>query len=136
VVPLTLGGIIYLLFRSSDLRMFDWLDILGIKSAVLFFRMNSQAIKESIPDWTYYSLPDGLWVYAFTSSLILFWRGHTMMKNWLLLPFIFGVIVEILQLLKLFPGTFDSMDFLFTLSAYICSIYILRKNFIHETEVS
>jgi hypothetical protein len=128
VVPLSLGGIIYLLFRSSDLRMFDWLDILGIKSAVFFFRMNSLAIKESIPDWTYYSLPDGLWVYAFTSSLILFWRGHPMMKNWLLLPFIFGVIVEILQFFKLFPGTFDSMDLLFTLGAYICSIYILRKN--------
>ncbi len=58
------------------------------------------------------------------------------MKNWLLLPFIFGVIVEILQLLKLFPGTFDSMDLLFTLGSYICSIYLLRKNFIHEKEIS
>jgi hypothetical protein len=129
-LPLTLGGLLYLLFRSNELKMFLWLEMLGVKPAITSIRTASSQFNELMPNWAYFSLPDGLWVYAFTAALILYLREQA--KQWLVLPLLFGPIIEIFQFFNVFPGTFDFVDLLFTLCAYICSILFLRKNLSDE----
>ena len=126
--PLIVGGFIYISFRSMSLRLFNWFEIVGIKSAALSIRNIIYPFKNELPTWTYFSLPDGLWIYSFTSALIIYWEGDfDNLKYWLLIPFFLGVIVEVLQGLKLFKGTFDVFDLLFSLSGFLLSIYILNK---------
>jgi hypothetical protein len=87
--------------------------------------------KSSIPSWTYFSLPDGLWIYSFTSALIIYWnKDSRQMKFWLFIPFASGILIEILQALKLFPGTFDYLDLTFSIFGLLLSIQILTHKII------
>ena len=72
LLPILLGGFIYILLRSSSLLMFQWFESIGILEIVLSFRNISIGLKTSVPSWFYYSLPDGLWVYSFTTAILLF----------------------------------------------------------------
>lgn len=125
ISPLITGGLLYVLFRSTTLRMFHWFEFLGLKSCVSILRQYVNPIKSSIPSWVYFSLPDGLWVYSFTSIILIIW--HSKITLWVLIPFSSGVIVEILQ--KYFiTGTFDWLDFIFSIIGFFLSIFILNKN--------
>ena len=123
--PLLLGGIIYICFRSTSLRLFKWLEILGLKSEALSIRNIIQPLKNELPTWTYFSLPDGLWVYSLSSALIILWGDQ--FKYWLIIPLLFGVFIEFAQKIKIFPGTFDIIDFIFSVSALVLSIIILKR---------
>lgn len=79
-------------------------------------------------DWVLYSLPDGLWVYSFTSCLIILWnenKGYQFL--FLFIPVLLGPGVEILQFFKLFKGTFDMIDLTVTTVAFILSLLIHLK---------
>jgi hypothetical protein len=116
LIPLTLGGILYITFRSSTLRMFDWFEAIGIDPALLFIRDYSTPLKSFLPLWTYFSFPDGLWVYSFTSAYIIIWNGK--LTGWLFLPIVTGPVVEIAQALNIFPGTFDILDLVITIIGF------------------
>jgi hypothetical protein len=125
--PLIIGGVIYISFRSMSLRFFDYLDTLGIKTAVSFIRNILHPFKNELPTWTYFSLPDGLWVYSFSSALIILWGDQfNFGKYWLIIPLLFGAFIELAQKIKIFPGTFDIIDFTFSIVALVLSIIILK----------
>lgn len=126
VFPILLGGLIYILFRSTTLIMFKWLDSIDVLSIVLTIRGFTSNIKNSFPEWFYYSLPDGLWVYSFTSALFLFNEKFQGIKVWLIIPLVLGPLFELLQFFKLFPGTFDITDLIFSSVAFILSILIFN----------
>jgi len=84
--------------------MFDWFEELGVLHPIKELREITNPIKSYIPNWIYFSLPDGLWTYSFTSAFLLF---EDKGKYWLALPFVLSVGVEILQYLELFKGTYD-----------------------------
>ena len=127
LIPLFLGGIMYILFRSSGLRMFHWFSILGLDSLIYSLRSIFSPFKNYLPYWTYCSLPDGLWVYASTVALLVFWNGK--LTFWVILPFLSGLFVEIAQGLHFFPGTFDTLDVLFYFFALILSVKIVLPKF-------
>jgi hypothetical protein len=112
--------------------MFDWFEFIGIEKLTNLIRISFHPIKSSLPTWIYYSLPDGLWTYSFSSVYLLIWRkeiGNG--EYWLLIPLITGCLFEILQGLKLFEGTFDPVDLILSLLALILSIIInsiIQKN--------
>jgi len=124
VSPLFLGGSIYVLFRSPSLRMFEWITKMGLDNLVHCAREILNPIKGNLPYWAYYSLPDGLWVYAFTSALLIFWNGH--LTLWLIFPFILGVFCEVAQGLEILFGTFDIIDLFFNFIAMIISFLIIK----------
>lgn len=79
--------------------------------------------------WVFNSLPDGIWVYAYSSSYLLYFAGRTWKGNyWLLFPFLFGSVAEIAQSFNLVAGTFDYTDLLLCLSGSLLSIIINFKN--------
>jgi len=137
ITPLLLGGLIYIMFRSTELRMFKWLSAFGLDSLIFSARANISALKNHLPNWFFYSLPDGLWVYSFTSALLIFWNNDKRkVKFWLLIPFTTGILVEIFQGLKLFPGTFDFLDLTFSSLALLFSIIIINLKFKQNETVS
>lgn len=134
-LPILIGGSLYIAFRSKSIRLFDWFDRIGITESIYSFRQIMIPYKKNIPSWLYYSLPDGLWVYAFASALIIYWNQEIdKVKYWLLVPFVSGTFIEIAQGLKLLHGTFDFLDLAFTVLALILSVTINNYNFKQNEE--
>jgi hypothetical protein len=128
IFPLFIGGLIYIFFRSTSLRMFGWFETLGLNNLINEARIALSVTKNQLPKWVYFSLPDGLWVYSFTSALVLIWEGEfSYLKYWLVIPFFLGVVVEILQGINIFIGTFDVLDLSFSLIGFILSICVLKN---------
>ncbi len=127
LIPLIFGGLLYVLFRSTTLRLFEWFSLIGLEDTIHFARNSLFEFKNHFPYWTYYSLPDGLWAYSLTSVLLILWDGR--LTYWLFLPLFTGTFVEIAQGLKMFPGTFDIVDLTFTILALLLSIIIINYKF-------
>ena len=125
ISPLLLGGILYVVFRTKSLKMFSWFDSIGFNTQISFLREYFSPIKSWLPSWVYFSLPDGLWVYSFTSIILLIWEGE--INYWLIIPFTTGILVEVMQGFS-FIGTFDWIDFIFSIFGFFISIIIINKN--------
>lgn len=123
--PILLGTCIYLLFRSENTLLFQWVKTIGLESFLFALRENSLSIK--IPNWLLYSLPDGLWVYAFTTALLLFWQGKN--SFWIWTPIFTSIIFEFAQATKIIQGTFDVLDLLFSAMAFTLSKLFLHPYF-------
>jgi hypothetical protein len=137
LLPIIIGGIIYTLFRSETIKLFSWYKYFGLNNIISNLRVRVSEYIFYIPKWVIFSLPDGLWVYSFTSALILFWNNEqSKLIIWLSIPFVMGIIIEILQGFNFFPGTFDLIDLMLSLIAFYSSIKFLKiKNIKNEYEI-
>lgn len=124
LLPLLIGGLIYVLFRNESLIMFKWFDNLGLLEQIKGLRAVLNPMKSILPNWVYYSLADGLWTYAFVSAYLIYYK----VDYWLLLPFVLSIGVEILQYFQLFQGTFDVIDLLCCIVGYTLP-FLLLKNY-------
>ena len=106
VIPLVIGGSIYIGWRPKTLIMFSWFEFIGILDIIISFREWLSSYQ--ITDWLLYWGPNGLWTFAFTSALAFIWlHEHSNHKYlWLGLPFIFGLTMEVGQYFNLLHGTF------------------------------
>ena len=109
VLPTALGTIVYVGWRSTDLLVFQWIEYFGLNAMVL--RPNVV-----LPDWLLFSFPDGCWVYATTSWMLLIWGR---LNQWTWVVVILAVCAEFGQLLGLVRGTYQSLDVLFYLGGFI-----------------
>lgn len=132
ITPITLGGLIYISFRSKTLRMFSWIEFIGLEAQIFSLREYTIPLKQSLPTWFYFSLPDGLWVYSFTSATLILSSGS--LNYWISVPVLTGIFVEIAQGLKIFPGTFDLLDLAFSSLALLLSIIIINHKFKQNEE--
>lgn len=110
--------------------MFRWFELIGLDKCINSLRVFFYSYKEFLPNWACYSLPDALWVYSFSSILIIVWGNQfESAKFWLLIPLYSGVVIEIAQGIKIFPGTFDILDLTLTTIALFLSIIIIKPKF-------
>ncbi len=123
LIPLLIGGLIYLLFRNESLIMFTWFDNLGLLEQIKELRAILNPVKSILPNWIYYSLADGLWTYAFVSAYLIYYK----IDYWLLLPFLLSIGVEVLQYFQLFQGTFDMIDLLCCIIGYTLPFLLLKN---------
>lgn len=126
LIPIIVGGFLYILFRSENLLMFKWVKSIRLTDEISSIRNFTLEIKYWIPKWIYFSLPDAIWVYSFSSALILIWKPKSfkILLLTLSIPFILGSGIEILQLFKFFEGTFDTLDlFLCLLAQFLCILF-------------
>ena len=72
-VPLLLGGMLYLGFRSEQLLMFHWATALHVNNVVEGWRALCREAR--LPGWLVYSVPTTLWAYAVVAFFALLWRG-------------------------------------------------------------
>ena len=107
---LIIGGLIYVGFRDKSLLMFSWFDQLGIIREVDAFRglVNS----DGLYGWVKYSLPDGLWLFAYMFLVDAIWNGSKSISSYIFIFSLpcFALISEFLQYYGLFPGVFDWID--------------------------
>ncbi len=68
-------------------------------------------------------LADGLWAYAFLSSLLIIW-DREIPRNWIFIPFIVSVFFEGLQYLDIINGTADVLDILTYFTAFLFSLLL------------
>lgn len=129
-IPLVIGGLIYVFFRSKTLRFFDWIDKIGLSDIVNVIRTMVHPYKEILPNWFLNSLPDGLWVYSFSAMLFFSSKKYFIQNKMLLmLPFVLILIMEVLQLLDVICGTFDIMDLVMSLIMNLLLIAILELKY-------
>ena len=130
LLPLLLGGLIYLLFRSETLFMFRWAESVGAGDALYAVRLVTSAAFPELPGWVLYSLPDGIWVYAGTVQFRLIWRNESdwPANVWRWLIFILALASEVGQALGFVPGTFDWVDAVFiVLGGLLAVVRVPRK---------
>ena len=119
---LIIGGLIYVGFRDKSLLMFKWFDELGISSEVDVFR--GLLNYEGVYGWIKYSLPDGLWLFAYMFLVDVIWNGSRAISSYIFiysLP-VFALSSEFLQYFGLLPGVFDWIDvasYLFAILLFI-----------------
>jgi hypothetical protein len=133
VLPIIVGGLVYICWRDPALLMFKWFRALGVEPLVLQLRVAAAATEPGLPRWLIYSLPDGLWVYAFTAFMAHAWSespSSPVKTFWLSLGVVLGAGSELGQLVHIVPGTFDWIDFICYVSAGALSLFFAsRYNF-------
>lgn len=119
-----LGGLIYVLFRSPSILMFEWFDQINLSKYVLELRSHIDSFSLILPNWFLYSLPDGLWLFSCVSLLLIIWDNKVSKKNifWILLMPIIAVSSELAQFMEIIPGTFDILDLIFYIAGSVLPI--------------
>lgn len=128
-LPVIVGGLIYLTYRTETLIMFDWFNQIGFADTIGFLRSNQQLQNLIIPNWIKFSLPDALWLFSFNYVLLTLWDFNVNSQSvfWLFLAPIIGLFSEIGQLLGVVSGTFDLLDLALLLIATLIP-FILVNN--------
>src|SRR5580765_6207739 len=131
LLPIVLGGLIYICWRPQDLLMFRWLRAAGVESLINSLRAIAAPFRAIIPHWIVYSLPDGLWVYALTAFMIIRWRDRDSLTKlfWLSTGLLLGVGSELGQLAGIVPGSFDYSDLIVCLLAPTAAIIFTSGRF-------
>lgn len=129
IVSLLFGSAIYILFRTSTLKMFSWFEIIGINVIESNLRKNSIVIAQYFPDWFLYSLPDGLWIFSYVCLMLCVWRKSISKQNifWISIVPLVAVGSELLQFFGLVQGTFDLVDVLCYLIGFILPFLINKS---------
>lgn len=114
ILPIVLGGIIYLSWRKDSLYMFHWFKYSGLNDAILCLRETFFPLKDYLPTIVLYSLPDAVWVYSFSFFMIWLWKDGPKPELifWGSIGAILGIGGEFGQLFGIVRGTYDFVDLL------------------------
>ena len=111
-ISILMGTLIYILLRPSKTIFFKWINTFGYDNWINTTRQHLSTSSAFIPDWIIYSLPNGLWAFAYTIITVGIWRKNksSIKYFWLsTIPIlIFGY--ELLQLSPFLNGTFCLQD--------------------------
>lgn len=129
VLPLGVGSLIYILWRTPMLRVFRWSDALGIATGVFRLRHLFAPYGKILPAWALFNLPAALWMYAMAAwfELALLGSDRRYRWIWLSIALCLGVGSELGQLCHVVPGTFDGKDVAFYLAGWIAAIICTPK---------
>ncbi|SUX43454.1 hypothetical protein [Chryseobacterium indoltheticum] len=129
IIALTIGTLIYLLFRVSTLKIFSWINVFEIDFTKCKLRDLALSYSAALPQWFIFSLPDGLWAFSYTSIMLCIWDFKINSKNifWILLIPLIAIISEIGQKIKIVSGTYDHYDLLFYIMGFIMPIAFFTK---------
>ena len=118
---------VYTFYRTEHTvvnRLFAWL----ISSDN--FHSVRIAVRSILPlnEFVIYSLPEGLWIYCIT---LLSRQYCTRIKGWqldcALIPLVYAVALELMQLLHIIRGRFDFMDVWVSSVSWLLAIYSFRE---------
>jgi len=120
------GGLVYVLFRPGEPLFFTWADEIGAGNILSNIRKITLPLLNYIPRWTLFSLPNGLWAFAYALVIATIWSGSKSQLRYFwyasIPVLVFGY--ELLQLTEILPGTFCLLDLAFGLAGIIIGIRI------------
>lgn len=119
VLPTFVGASVYLLFRTPSLVVFHWVEAIGLHTHLMALRRCLSDVQ--LPEWLLYSLPDGIWVYAITMWMSIIWHGETPWP-WLSIGVLLAVGAEFGQAIGCVPGTYQHLDVLFYIGAFLLAL--------------
>lgn len=127
---LLVGGLIYILFRTSTLKMFTWCESIGLWSLTTALRKLTFPFAPKMPEWVLFSLPDGLWIFSYVSLMLFIWNNTVSLKNlfWILIIPFLAISSEIGQGPGLIPGTFDFADLLLYIFGMTLPFLLFNKS--------
>ena len=113
VLPIVIGGMIYICWRVDHLFMFTWFDAIGLTPLIEWFREVAGPARPYLPDWLLYSVPDGTWVYACVAFFGRLWRDGPWWATalWTGMGPAMAIGGELGQIPGWVPGTWDWVDF-------------------------
>ncbi len=115
------GGLLYLFFRPAPPFFLHWFGYSGIGEFVVAVRTHTLEITPSLPVWAVYSLPQGLWAFAYALIISCIWgkQRSAIAFFWLsTIPMlVFGF--EALQYAGVIRGTFCIADTVMSLCGII-----------------
>ncbi len=134
MLPILLGSLIYVLYRKPTLLVFQWIDTVGLTPCIVLLR---NQITLPLTSFIQYSLPDGLWCYAFAYTLFQIWKDESIIARYLIIggiPMI-GVVSELLQIPHWIQGTFDLNDVIaYGAAGIILYVISIQKGNINRDE--
>ncbi|MFH1006374.1 MAG: hypothetical protein V1800_02570 [Candidatus Latescibacterota bacterium] len=133
IASITLGGIIYVLWRKQTLLMFSWFDSMGLNSTIALLRDSASACSSVIPEWLCFSLPNALWAFGGILLFSSIWK-HFFAERlfWVLIFSITAIGSEIGQLVGIVPGTYDTNDIALMLIFIFLAILISNTRAMKE----
>ena len=128
VLSMFFGGIIYLLWRPTTLLMFSWCRSLGIYGIVLQMRSSLEFVKEYLPSWFIYSLPQALWCFSGLCSIHAIWmkKNRNQEYFWIAIILMMPFLTEFMQFYHLIPGTYDVVDLVLIVMFFLLFNLIIR----------
>lgn len=136
MLPLLLSVTIYILFRSKVFMIITKTDFHSLYNLIKNFQLYCNPMKAFMPEWFLYSLPDGLWTYAFTSFFVIRLRNDAQSKVKTFALFftpLLSIFFEIGQHFHITPGTFDYMDLAFDFGGSILPFILFYREPLYST---
>jgi len=114
LIALSTGFLCYYFFRDSNLLFYNIFNI--------DITHNNLYLSHSLfSDFLKYNLCDGLWLFSGILLLRFIWFGNSRIGNYYITIFMcVALLLELLQIMKYFPGTFDILD-IFTMAIFALS---------------
>lgn len=128
VVFLICGCIIYLLFRSKSLNIYQWCHTLGLSNTIDMFRAFVQ--DWDVSEFVKFCLPDGLYCAAYILIIDAIWHNDNRIIKYFIISLVPFVTInsELLQYFGLIRGTFDLNDLIcYMIPPMIYLIYIYNS---------
>ena len=121
VLSMFLGGIIYLMWRPPTLLMFSWCRSIGIYGDVLQMRLSWASMKDFLPNWFVFSLPQALWCFSWLCCIHAIWINKSGIHErfWTAIILVISLLVEIMQLFPWISGVYDSVDLVLIIIFYL-----------------
>ena len=129
-LSLLIGGTIYVLLRTQR----TLLNILiGSTETTTIDGLRQDVTGLDLPEWLVYNLPGGLWAasYILLSHVLTFGKQYREKLLWASIIPAVGIGSELMQGLKLLPGTADGIDMLFYALPWVTYYTYLSLN--HKT---
>lgn len=138
---LFLGGMVYVLLYASQPVFFAWISKAGLINWLNMARHSSLSSGSILPPWIVYSLPDGLWAFAYALLIAGIWNRNNSGIKYFWMSTIPALVIgsEILQFTGMVKGTFSYMDIAFEISGLFIGIYAgikISKSYHYEKSVS
>jgi len=109
--------------------VFSWLDTIGLRTTIQNIRHTNFISYIRPNNFIKYSLADGLWIFSYTSAMLILWDNKVTTKNifWLALLPTIGITTEIAQFFGFLNGTFDIADVLCYMAGFFSPIILFSK---------
>lgn len=124
-LALIAGGLIYMLWRENPIVFLTWIGIPGVTDSMTYLRTHTLPMREVIPAWIIYSLPDGLWSFGYALIISRLWTKNTSAIKffWMMTIPLLCLGTEVMQWVGLMRGVFCPVDLLLSFAGITLGMF-------------